>query len=155
MCHGTRQRGESFSLTMKGGGSVSISDALYMETLNKLVKAVKKNPSRVDELKERCVKEFANFVRKRQQEVIITMLTRLYSYNYNALKRDAAMISLMELKKEVSREERLTLLTVLWNAIGLYFKDDYSFLINGCQRVINFHESCGEGGEDLEDLPFI
>lgn len=134
---------------------MAISDALYMETLSKLVKAVKKNPERVGELKKKCLDEFTAFIRARQQSVIITMLTRLYSFNYNALKRDAAMISLMELKKEASREERLTLLTVLWGAIGVYFKDDYSFLINECQRVINFHESCGEGGEDLDDLPFV
>lgn len=134
---------------------MAISDALYMETLNKLVKDVKKKPSHVDELKEMCVKEFDNFVRRKQQDVIITMLTRLYCFNYNALKKDAAMISLMELEKEASKEERMDLLRALWGSIGVYFRGDYAFLINECQRVINFHESCGEGGEDLEDLPFV
>lgn len=134
---------------------VAISSEKYLAELNKFLKELKSRPRETKEVKKQAVEKLQDLIFKKQQDVIVTLITNLYGFEYNAIKADVAKIILMNAQRDATPEERLKLLSALFGSVGRFVHDDYSFLVNECERVINFHESCGEGGEDLEEFPFV
>lgn len=134
---------------------VAISSEKYLAELNKFLKELKSRPRETKEVKKQAVEKLQDLIFKKQQDVIVTLITNLYGFEYNAIKADVAKIILMNAQRDATPEERLKLLSALFGSVGRFVHDDYSFLVNECERVINFHVSCGEGGEDVEKLPFV
>lgn len=83
-----------------------------------------------------------------EQRAIIDIYVMLYDHDYEALRRDLAMLCLMDFDYTPTRGERIRMLCILLGATKKYVGDDYSLLLNECSRVIEYRT-------EIEDLPFV
>lgn len=106
-----------------------------------------------EERKQTLINRIENFHEKKVQSALAMMMGYLYDHDYANLKRDLLKIILLDTEREPEPKERAELLQALWWCIKVFFHDDFSLILNECERVISSWELTGD--YDHVDLPFV
>ena len=137
--------------------TTAFSQDLYVDKLKRVLKKIDEQPELKNELCKEYVADVFEFIRKRisdsRQEVVMMFLYNLYQADYRSLYTDLSKIKLCNLNKDASIEERFELLRSLANAIELYFKGDWSAILNQLHNTCTLADAMRDTDED-DRLPF-
>lgn len=89
-------------------------------------------------------------VEKEKQNILLTWMMSLYSYDAVRLQRDITKMITLKPFEEPSAEESKKLLRVLWNSTQMMFPDmDYTQLLNEIERFSLFNRKYPDDGSSL------
>lgn len=121
-----------------------------LDQLNAMLAEIEHFPEDAEEIKRRYLRDVIKSESSLKISVLSTILSKIYDFDHNALKKDLSKVLLLKGEKLADEQERVSFLQCIMGTIEFYTKGDYSSLFNYIDSL------CYDEDEDYDyaDLPY-
>ena len=128
---------------------MAISEHWGMQALNEMLSGIENNPDDAQNIKKQFLCHITKTEHAKTVNVLATVLSKIYDFDYDALKTDMAKIIMLDAEKTADKNERANLLRCIMSVVDSFVKGDYSSLLNYIDSL------CDDGDDyDYSELPY-